>query len=255
MSRAAATLKRRLGAILGRAYPSLYGVLCGVHPNLRPWHFQWLSGRALYEPLRDVLGEVEGDVLDVGCGAQPYRGWMPRAERYVGIDVADGPGVDVVIVPGQTWAVDSAAFDVLLCTQVLEHVADLEHTLSELRRVVRPGGRLVVAVPFAYNEHGTPHDYWRVSRHGVRLLLERDAEVERVIRQGGVGTLICVSLLNWLEVTVAASGPLAFLRLAVLPVWIAFCAFVNGIGALLDRVDASGLFYINVLVVARRHAG
>src|SRR4051812_26929152 len=60
--------------------------------------------------------------------------------------------------PQARWPLPDSSFDVLLCTQVLEHVSDLEHVFSEMVRVSRPGGRLIVSVPFYFNEHDPPLD-------------------------------------------------------------------------------------------------
>ncbi len=247
---------RRWGAeAVTRFYRALYVRLCGSHPDLRPWHFQWLAGSLLYSPLRELLPQLGGRVLDVGCGDKPYEGWMPLAERYVGIDVAPGPKVDAVIEPGRRWPIPDSGFDVVLCTQVLEHVVDVEHTVDELVRALKPGGRLLVTAPFIYNEHGSPHDYRRFSAHGIERILDaRSLEILEVRRQGGAGSSIGVLLLNWLEVTFTASAARILVLTLALPAWVACAAAVNALGWAIDRVDRSTLFYGNVLVVAAKRA-
>ncbi|MEA2494171.1 MAG: hypothetical protein QOJ29_2082, partial [Thermoleophilaceae bacterium] len=244
--------RRRLGPILARTYLALYDALCGRHPDLRPWHFQWLAGSILYRSLRPVLATVDGEVLDVGCEHSPYRDWMPLVRGYVGLDVQPGAGVDVVVPPGGAWPLTDGRFDSVLCTQVLEHVAQPAHTLSEIHRVTRPGGTLILTVPFIYNEHGTPADYQRLTRHGVRELLEHEWEIVQLTTQGGVGSSTGILLLNWANLTLLRTGPRVLATLVLLPAWLAFCAAVNAIGALLDRIDRSNLYYGNVLVVATR---
>lgn len=247
-------MRGRRGSLsaFARAYEALYGALCGRHPNLRPWHFQWLSGSILYRTLRPALARVEGQVLDVGCENSPYRGWMPRARGYLGLDVQPGPGVDLVVAPDEAWPLEDGRFDSVICTQVLEHAEHPEHTLSELRRVTRPGGRLVLTVPFIYHEHGSPHDYRRLSRHGVRALLEEHWQLEEVVRQGGAGSSAGSLLLNWAQATMFRTRSSRFAAVPLLPLWIAFCGLVNALAALLDAIDRTDLFYGNVLVVATR---
>lgn len=199
----------------------------------------------MYQGLPEALGELHGKVLDVGCGTQPYRDLVPG--RVIGADIQPGPHVDVVIPTRGRWPFDDEQFDSLLCTQVLEHVQDPAAILREVRRVLRPGGAAVVSAPFAYHEHGSPHDYWRFSRHGLHRAVSAHLTVEREITQGGIGTLVGTETLAWLEtnLTPAARGILA-------PVLLLVAGVVNVAGSGLDRVDRSGRFYSNVLVVARK---
>jgi SAM-dependent methyltransferase len=64
------------------------------------------------------------------------------------------------------------AYDVVICEQVLEHVPDLTKAVANLRRLCRPGGRILVSTPFLVKIHGHPDDYWRLTSSGVRVLLE-----------------------------------------------------------------------------------
>lgn len=234
----------------------LYVLIAGRHPDLRPWHFQWLAGTPLYAVLRPLLATLHGDVLDVGCGYKPYRRWLPRARRYFGIDVTPGTEVDAVIEPGSPWPVADGEFDVVLCTQVLEHVGDLEHTVAELVRALKPGGRAVVSVPFAFGEHNSPHDYRRLSRHGARRLFEERLEVIEVVPHGAIGSTLGAILLGWTYDALPKRGGMGMIAIApLLPLWLVFCLVVNAAGSLLDRVDRTGLYYGDVLVHCRKAAG
>lgn len=106
-------------SVLGRVYRCIYEALCGRHPNLRPWHFQWLATYYLYRRLRKILPALGGRVLDVGCGMKPYQGWFGVVQEYVGLDVVPGPVTDVVVAPDETWPLPDEYFDVVLSTQVL----------------------------------------------------------------------------------------------------------------------------------------
>ncbi|MDQ2731157.1 MAG: class I SAM-dependent methyltransferase [Armatimonadota bacterium] len=238
----------------GRLYSFAYKLLCGEHPHVRPWHFQWLPVKDLYRDLRELLPMFEGELLDVGCGNKPYAIWFTpgKVHAHVGIDVASAPKVDVVITPGVPWALDSGAFDGVLCTQVLEHAADLDHVIQEMVRVLKPGGLLLVTVPFIYNEHGAPDDYRRFSVHGARNLLEPQFEVQRVIREGAIGSTLGTLWLNWLNEALNAHKLLRLGRAPLLPAWIVFCGAVNLVCATVDRLDRTGAYYNNTLVLARK---
>jgi SAM-dependent methyltransferase len=233
----------------------VYTRYAGRHPRLRPWHHQWLAGTPLYAALRPALAELRGDVLDVGCGAKPYRDWVPGARRYVGIDVFDGPTVDGLIVPGRPWPAGDAEFDAVLCTQVLEHVPDLEHTVGELARVMRPGADAIISVPFIFGEHNAPHDYRRLSQHGLRrLLADHDLEVVEITQQGAIGSTLGSIFLCWTFDALPRGRRGMLISAPLLPLWSLLCLTVNVLGAALDRVDRTGMYYGNLLVRARRPA-
>jgi SAM-dependent methyltransferase len=141
---------------LGRLYRVVYEGICGRIPNERPWHFQWLTRRLLRRALKPVLAKLSGRVIDVGCGSKPYRLYFGAVSEYIGLDIFPGPQVDVHVQPGMPWPLEDNRFDVVLCTEVLEHVQDLGQMLGELFRVLAPGGILVVTTPFIYNVHGAP---------------------------------------------------------------------------------------------------
>lgn len=87
------------------------------------------------------------------------------------------------------------SFDTVLCTEVLEHVPDPKLVLDELVRVVRPGGRVILTVPFLYQIHEEPYDYWRFTVFGLRnLLRSRGLEVKYIGLRGGPMEVIADSM-------------------------------------------------------------
>lgn len=233
---------------LGRAYRRIYEILCGKHPNLRLWHFQFLDAFYLYRSLRRHLSELGGRVLDVGCGEQPYRNWLGRVDEYIGIDIAPGPRVDHVIDKNSVWPIPDQSIDLVLCTQVLEHVDDLNHTLNEIRRVLRTGGKAVISVPFIYNEHGAPGDFRRFSAYGAEALFP-DWTALLIDRQGGIGSTLMILLLNWIESLLNKRFVTRLLKAILLPIWIMVSFLCNVFGLLLDILDGTSAFYNNVLVI------
>jgi SAM-dependent methyltransferase len=241
-------LLARLRGLCNRLYESL----CGHPPvDVRPLHRQWLVYVDLHRDLRELLSRLEGRVLDVGCGEQPYRPWLPPGGDYVGIDVDERPGT-VRIHPGERWPLDDASFDAVLCTQVLEHDSDPDHTLAEIERVLRPGGTAVISVPFAYNEHAMPHDYRRWSAVGARAFVDRRLDVAEVRKQGLAGSLVGTLWLNWLEHQIGRSAALQLVRALLVPLWILYCGMVNAVARAIDSFDRTGAFYLNVLLVATK---
>lgn len=240
-------------SILGNTYSALYDALCGVPPAARPWHFKWLATFGLQRDLRALLPTLGGKVLDLGCGTNPYRAWFGHVERYTGADIAPEPGVDVVLVPGEQLPFEDEAFDTLLCTQVLEHVADLDQILSEMLRVLAPGGLLLVSAPFLFNLHGAPHDYRRFTEYGLAGLLEEGGmEIVVMRRQGGIGSTLTVLWLNWIEAALNVNRLTRLLKGPLLPFWMVLTLACNLLGLLLDRLDPTAHFYGNLLALARK---
>jgi SAM-dependent methyltransferase len=212
----------------------------------------FFARRGLLAELRPLFPELTGAVLDVGCGRKPYRARV-AATRYVGVDVeteATRAYGDVdVFYDGRTLPFATASFDGVLCSQVLEHVFTPEEFLCEIARVLRPGGRLVLAVPFAWDEHEQPNDFARYSSFGLRALLERTGFNVVVQRKSCADARALVQLASgWLfKVTRSRSRPLN------VAVQLGLIAPVNAVGAVLGAVlPANEDFYLDNVVLARR---
>lgn len=114
-------------------------------------------------------------VLDAGAGEARFRRWFSR-QNYVALDnrqgdpVWDYSGLEVV---GDLRALPlrDQACDAVLSVVVLEHTSDPQCVLCELRRVMRPGGRMLIAVPLIWEIHQAPNDFFRFTRYGLESLL------------------------------------------------------------------------------------
>ena len=131
------------------------GVWAGLPDDPEPW--EWERRRAL------LLGELRpGDrVLDLGCGAGRFVAALREAGAdAVGVELAEGalqrarrnvPGADLRLLdPGGSVPLGHGEVDLVWRSEVLEHVPDTVALLTEARRVLKPGGRLLVTVP----DHG-----------------------------------------------------------------------------------------------------
>jgi SAM-dependent methyltransferase len=105
-------------------------------------------------------------VANVGAGATEF------GPNTLNLEIEPGPGIDVVGVAEHLPLADGSCAGVLLLA-VLEHVRDEDRTISEARRVLRPGGRILVDVPFIQGYHASPADYRRYTEQGLRDELER----------------------------------------------------------------------------------
>lgn len=192
---------------------------------------------------RDVaaeLGRPHGRVLDVGCGAQPFRALLHPSDEYLGIDIAAADEQfgyrvpDAIYYTGDRWPVDDASVDLVLCTETLEHVREPGVFLDEAARVARPGARLLLTVPFAARWHFIPHDYWRYTPSSLDMLLRaRGWGGVAVYARGNEVTVACYKamalILPLLAPTSRGAGAVAQRALGLLlsPVLVALAAAAN----------------------------
>jgi len=237
----------------GDLYARAYSFVCGTPPFVRPWHFQWLSRRTLASKLQEILPRLQGRVLDVGCGHKPYNPWLnSKNTRVIGLDVTTNSKADLIVNDQQNWPFASLSFDAVICTQVLEHVSDLDKTLNEIERVLNVGGWLIVSVPFIYNVHGGTGDYRRLSLEGMRTLFEPKYQLLQLDGCGGVGTALGILWLNWIETSTNRWRMTRFLKGVLFPLWVSLSFGTNAAAFFLDKLDRTMSFYTNVLVVAQK---
>lgn len=126
-----------------------------------------LLGEAVGQRLRDCAALGPGRCLDVGCGSQPFRAELERLSfEYTGFDVHQNAAetVDVlgaIDAPLPEELLHRGPFGVILCTEVLEHVARWPEAFDNLSRLLTPGGRLIVTVPHLWLPHEEPSDFYR----------------------------------------------------------------------------------------------
>jgi SAM-dependent methyltransferase len=131
--------------------------------------------RGLWREIGELARAFTGEVLDVGCGRKPYRELVPAA-RYVGVDIDTTElralGAADVFYDGHKLPFPNESFDAILCSEVLEHIFTPAEFLGEIRRVLRPGGLILITAPFAWDEHSQPYDFARYSSFGLRHVIE-----------------------------------------------------------------------------------
>lgn len=143
-------------------------------PEILPrWHWRWYLYKTLHQMIRRGLENAGLDagmsVLDFGCGARPYERFvLSSGAVYLGADVRENPKADVHLDDGGIVPAPGAGCDIVLSTQVLEHVPNPQAYLLEAFRLLRPGGRLVLSTHGFWRYHPTPTDYWRWTHVGLR---------------------------------------------------------------------------------------
>ena len=128
----------------------------------------YLSNRDLRDAILLLAKDQRGRTLDYGCGGSPYRGLLTELHPYIRADIPPGDGLDLTLdadglLPGEP----DASYDVVLSTQVLEHVPDAPRYLAEAFRLLRPGAALILTTHGLIPEHGCPYDFTRWTSDGL----------------------------------------------------------------------------------------
>jgi SAM-dependent methyltransferase len=175
--------------------------------------FADLQFGSTWRDLALLLPAVQGTLADVGCGAQPYRELLPSEVFYIGVDVEDSErqfgyrASGTRYYQGSVLPLDDGEADAVLCTETLEHVVEIAPFLKELARAVKPGGVLILTVPFAARWHFVPYDYWRFTPSALRLLLEEGGfGGVKVYARGGALAVAGYKVLGLVLVLLAGYG-------------------------------------------------
>jgi len=185
----------------------------------------WLLEEARLAALRGTRPRL----LDVGCGPKPYWPFFAGVvAEYVGVDVVPHEAADLVGAV-EDLPVEDGSFDLVLCTQVLEHCDDPARAVRELRRVTAPGGRVLASTHGVQVYHPSPQDLWRWTHEGLRRLFSEQAEWASLTVSPAAGTAATLAMLLGTYAEIAARRARRP-QLARGPVWL-----LNRAGSALDR--------------------
>lgn len=165
-----------------------------------------------------------GLTLDIGAQNGPYAEFFPNR---VALDIRPGRGVRVI---GDALAlgIGSDAVDVVLCTEVLEHLPEPQRAIDEMFRVLKPGGTLLLTTRFLFPIHDAPHDYFRFTKYGLRHLLRRFDILELQEETDSIGAIAV--LIQRLGMQAQTIGPAASRAL-----WLIAARAVRPFGFLIRR--------------------
>jgi SAM-dependent methyltransferase len=141
-------------------------------------------------------------VLDAGCGAQPFRARIEKTGAfYYSLDVCAQAGVKVDFIapidekhlPESIY--QSGPYDLILCSEVLEHVAEWDNVFANFYQLLAPSGHIILTCPHFFPLHEEPYDFWRPTHYVIMFFAKKHGlEVEEDEKLGSgwdvLGTLL-----------------------------------------------------------------
>jgi len=131
---------------------------------------------------------IDGDILDIGgSNRSGYHELLKGDHTITTANIDAAYGVDRVFDAEVTWPVEDASYDAVLFINVLEHLYGHTVALQEAARVLRKGGSVYIVVPFLFNVHGSPNDYFRYTKSALTRLLADSGFTDIEVQELGTG--------------------------------------------------------------------
>lgn len=213
--------------------------------------------RGLYNGISQFSSYMHGKLLDFGCGSKPYKALFTVSE-YVGTDIEVSghdhrhEAIDVYY-DGKTLPFADESFDSVFSSEVFEHVFNLSQILGELRRVLKPGGHMLLTVPFVWDEHEIPYDFARYTSFGLKHILQEKGFV--VVQEKKTTSYVSTLCQMWAAYVYQHIFPKhKILRIALTPL---FITPITLCGLLLSVILPKNMnfFHNNVMVVRKPDIG
>lgn len=207
------------------------------HGNRRAYN--WSIYNTYDRSLNKSKGLISGVVYDLGAGESPYRDFfLQHADRYVAVDWASSlhdTKADILADLNEPLPIEDRVADTLVCLSVLEHLREPGLMLGEAFRILKPGGALLLQVPWQWWIHEAPYDFFRYTPYGLKYLLERTGFVDiRVEPQAGFFTTVILKLNYFSLRFIMGPRPVRWLVRGVLSI---FWYLGQSLAPWLDRLD------------------
>ncbi len=213
----------------------------------------YFNRKTIYSGLQKLIPQLSGDLLDFGCGVKPYKDLF-HVNKYIGLDLDVNEGHNLprteidVFYDGSKIPFKENTYDSIYTSEVFEHVFNLKEIISDINRVHKTGGKMLITMPFVWQEHEMPNDFGRYTSAGIKAILkECNYEIEEHIKGPSYFQSIMQLLACYIHHTILPkSNSLKFI-LAPL-----FIFPINLAGILLNFIlPKNSSFYINHVILVR----
>lgn len=124
--------------------------------------------------LQKYIPYYKGVLYDLGCGESPFREFfLCHADKYIGVDWAGSyhdTNADVAADLNKPLPLESDIADTVVSISVMEHLCEPQVMLNEAYRILKPGGFIILHVPFMWQVHEAPYDFYRYTCYGLRYM-------------------------------------------------------------------------------------
>ena len=216
---------------------------------INPFYF---ARKGLYQNVSKLITNLNGKLLDVGCGTKPYEN-ICNVDEYIGLEIDDEGNRQHnyadVFYDGKTIPFEDKSFDSILSNQVFEHVFNPNQFLKEINRVTKVGGRFLITVPFVWDEHEQPYDYARYSSFGLKHILAENGFEIIEHRKSNNGIEVIFQLINDYLYKVIMTENVYFNLLII----ILLMAPINMTGLILSKLlPRNNDLYLDNIVLAKK---
>lgn len=158
-------------------------MIASKHPN-RKVH-NWLIYDICEKSLLKYAFHFKGILYDLGCGESPYRDFFLRyVDKYVGVDWSGSlhaTTADIAADLNRPLPIESGVADTVVSISVIEHLCEPQVMLNEAFRILKPGGVIMLQVPWQWWIHEAPHDYFRYTPYALRYMFNKAGFVDVVV--------------------------------------------------------------------------
>ena len=141
------------------------------------YHPFYFVRREIFAFVKQNSNLLIGNLLDFGAGSEPYKSLFKNLKNYTSLEVSNDNKENLksdIYYNGRNLPFDDNTFDSVLCTEVFEHVENLDQVILELYRILKPGGKMLVTMPFICLEHEMPYDFRRFSQIGLENFMKKN---------------------------------------------------------------------------------
>jgi SAM-dependent methyltransferase len=212
----------------------------------------------LISDLTQAINEyAEGVLLDIGCGNKPYEPlFFGKISKYIGCDVVQSNLNKVDVVCEATdLKFENTQFNTVFSTQVMEHVEDPQKMIKESYRVLKKEGIAIFSIPFCWELHEEPYDFYRYTKYGLKAMFEREGfQVIKIKPNGGKWAAIFQLNINMVYSTFKKNTLLRRL-LKFLFIHLRFTALLNSMAIFFDNRNFDELLTLNYIIIASKNSG
>ena len=210
--------------------------------------------------------DIEGKtLLDVGAGHLPHKPFFNKIKyescdsdqviKEMNYDVLDAKH-DFYCNINEKIPREDKSYDVVLCSDVLEHVYDPKNVIKEISRILKDDGVFIITVPQCGGEHMLPHNYFNYLGPGLEYLLRENGMVSVSLTKSGGGFHLIGTLLTKLVNTIFdLNNKNFFIKYLLLPISILFRIIILLINILLfylDRFDKKKSWSTHYFAIAKK---